>query len=264
MLYVRFCLLHSSLIVLYFHTFTYLFFFSFFLFFIFSISILVVSFFSFFFFNDTATTEIYTLSLHDALPISAGARPAAVRAGDRSRRDRRGAVLRDRDRGGGAGVPVARVGGGPSRIGRRVRPRLRLARGGAADAVRRVAVAVQGVQRQLRGGDASGIRAGASRPGAAGVGRGASAARHSWGGGAAGRVAHGGGGVSGRRGARAHLRGRLAGGGGGVAGGVCGVRGRAPRRGGGHRSCRRRGRCRECGDHSHEGGARRARQLHGA
>src|SRR2546426_6379932 len=31
----------------------------------------------FFFFNDTATTEIYTLSLHDALPISA--RRAAVR-----------------------------------------------------------------------------------------------------------------------------------------------------------------------------------------
>src|SRR5437899_7141836 len=28
-------------------------------------------FFLFFFFNDTATTEIYTLSLHDALPISA-------------------------------------------------------------------------------------------------------------------------------------------------------------------------------------------------
>ena len=26
--------------------------------------------FYFFFFNDTATTEIYTLSLHDALPIS--------------------------------------------------------------------------------------------------------------------------------------------------------------------------------------------------
>ena len=26
-------------------------------------------FLSFFFFNDTATTEIYTLSLHDALPI---------------------------------------------------------------------------------------------------------------------------------------------------------------------------------------------------
>src|SRR2546425_4353145 len=28
--------------------------------------------FYFFFFNDTATTEIYTLSLHDALPISDG------------------------------------------------------------------------------------------------------------------------------------------------------------------------------------------------
>src|SRR2546429_7136918 len=27
----------------------------------------------FFFFNDTATTEIYTLSLHDALPICTGA-----------------------------------------------------------------------------------------------------------------------------------------------------------------------------------------------
>src|SRR2546430_17114903 len=27
---------------------------------------------SFFFFNDTATTEIYTLSLHDALPIWTG------------------------------------------------------------------------------------------------------------------------------------------------------------------------------------------------
>src|SRR5215471_20244661 len=29
----------------------------------------LISFFLFFFFNDTATTEIYTLSLHDALPI---------------------------------------------------------------------------------------------------------------------------------------------------------------------------------------------------
>src|SRR3712207_9254752 len=29
----------------------------------------VSSFYYFFFFNDTATTEIYTLSLHDALPI---------------------------------------------------------------------------------------------------------------------------------------------------------------------------------------------------
>src|SRR2546430_17401280 len=30
---------------------------------------------SFFFFNDTATTEIYTLSLHDALPISRITKP---------------------------------------------------------------------------------------------------------------------------------------------------------------------------------------------
>jgi len=29
----------------------------------------VIFFLFFFFFNDTATTEIYTLSLHDALPI---------------------------------------------------------------------------------------------------------------------------------------------------------------------------------------------------
>src|SRR2546426_8420886 len=34
-------------------------------------------FFSFFFFNDTATTEIYTLSLHDALPILIGREPEA-------------------------------------------------------------------------------------------------------------------------------------------------------------------------------------------
>src|SRR2546430_9079997 len=33
----------------------------------------------FFFFNDTATTEIYTLSLHDALPISLAA-PASWRS----------------------------------------------------------------------------------------------------------------------------------------------------------------------------------------
>src|SRR3712207_8029406 len=32
--------------------------------------------FFFFFFNDTATTEIYTLSLHDALPISGDQVPA--------------------------------------------------------------------------------------------------------------------------------------------------------------------------------------------
>src|SRR6266498_1616351 len=31
--------------------------------------LILLFFFFFFFFNDTATTEIYTLSLHDALPI---------------------------------------------------------------------------------------------------------------------------------------------------------------------------------------------------
>ena len=47
------------------HTVSVDFFFLFFYFFIF----LFFLFFYFFFFNDTATTEIYTLSLHDALPI---------------------------------------------------------------------------------------------------------------------------------------------------------------------------------------------------
>src|SRR5471032_3663850 len=37
-------------------------------------------FFIFFFFNDTATTEIYTLSLHDALPISLRSHPCRGRS----------------------------------------------------------------------------------------------------------------------------------------------------------------------------------------
>src|SRR3989449_9317354 len=36
--------------------------------------------FFFFFFNDTATTEIYTLSLHDALPISERSSSASARS----------------------------------------------------------------------------------------------------------------------------------------------------------------------------------------
>src|SRR3712207_7639505 len=54
----------------------------------------------FFFFNDTATTEIYTLSLHDALPISGPrrrGRPQRARdqdRPDRARRDRRPAPRR--------------------------------------------------------------------------------------------------------------------------------------------------------------------------
>src|SRR5258707_2560791 len=34
----------------------------------------------FFFFNDTATTEIYTLSLHDALPISTASSAGCIRS----------------------------------------------------------------------------------------------------------------------------------------------------------------------------------------
>src|SRR3970282_2514525 len=45
-----------------------------------------------FFFNDTATTEIYTLSLHDALPISSGASasssPTSSRTKDAPARNR--------------------------------------------------------------------------------------------------------------------------------------------------------------------------------
>src|ERR1022692_977302 len=37
-----------------------------------SVSLCLILLFFFFFFNDTATTEIYTLSLHDALPIWCG------------------------------------------------------------------------------------------------------------------------------------------------------------------------------------------------
>src|SRR3712207_8811145 len=80
-----------------------------------------------FFFNDTATTEIYTLSLHDALPISA--------QGERvDRRRLRGARVRRRP---GArlahvvGAAARRPSGGragvdPGREGRRDRKSTRL------------------------------------------------------------------------------------------------------------------------------------------
>src|SRR2546428_1841263 len=55
--------------------------------------------FFFFFFNDTATTEIYTLSLHDALPISAAAARRRRSAGGGGwRPDRDGAGSKSRDR----------------------------------------------------------------------------------------------------------------------------------------------------------------------
>src|SRR2546422_8328359 len=56
----------------------------------------------FFFFNDTATTEIYTLSLHDALPISDRARAR------RRRPPRSPAVLPARSR--TPSIPRARAG----------------------------------------------------------------------------------------------------------------------------------------------------------
>src|SRR2546427_8898198 len=64
-----------------------------------------VRWFSFFFFNDTATTEIYTLSLHDALPISLA--PAAHRA----------RLARHVPRGGDHTAAATRRGGGrPNRM----------------------------------------------------------------------------------------------------------------------------------------------------
>src|SRR6266851_8289140 len=59
---------------------------------------LILLFFFFFFFNDTATTEIYTLSLHDALPISASARPPARSADIVADLDRVFGAPEDRDR----------------------------------------------------------------------------------------------------------------------------------------------------------------------
>src|SRR3989449_3433905 len=86
----------------------------------------------FFFFNDTATTEIYTLSLHDALPISLeprGLRVESARHGARVPRvvvalgvgtgDGRGAgrgrAHQARRRNGGGGRQTARGSLGPAR-----------------------------------------------------------------------------------------------------------------------------------------------------
>src|SRR5256885_11230941 len=64
---------------------------------------------SFFFFNDTATTEIYTLSLHDALPIWQGADDA--RREGRGRRGR--AAFRQAD---GRGLRQEQIGRAPSEL----------------------------------------------------------------------------------------------------------------------------------------------------
>src|SRR5258708_33331491 len=54
--------------------------------------------FSFFFFNDTATTEIYTLSLHDALPIYRSERHSTSRRSGCRRSGRPCETARDRRR----------------------------------------------------------------------------------------------------------------------------------------------------------------------
>src|SRR6266446_7159114 len=50
----------------------------------------------FFFFNDTATTEIYTLSLHDALPISPRPSSCSCTGAPRARRARTTTSCRSR------------------------------------------------------------------------------------------------------------------------------------------------------------------------
>src|SRR2546429_10031201 len=70
---------------------------------------------SFFFFNDTATTEIYTLSLHDALPIcplpGGGGRPSALPGRTAQRLRQRKRLHRYRDPAAvGTGPAVPRAG----------------------------------------------------------------------------------------------------------------------------------------------------------
>src|SRR2546430_10601073 len=66
----------------------------------------------FFFFNDTATTEIYTLSLHDALPISVSARRPRSWDGARHRREGHGRSAVHAGRAGAGGGTGAAVPGG--------------------------------------------------------------------------------------------------------------------------------------------------------
>src|SRR5216683_6352460 len=68
----------------------------------------------YFFFNDTATTEIYTLSLHDALPISAsgcgwGAASSSSAAAEGTRKRRSGSARGRPLRPGRAANPGASV-----------------------------------------------------------------------------------------------------------------------------------------------------------
>src|SRR5882762_3521024 len=83
--------------------------------------LLTASFF-FFFFNDPATTEIYTLSLHDALPISGcvedslrlrhGIWPRCQTSGSACGQAAAAQALFDRCPAGGIETPTGRRGGG--------------------------------------------------------------------------------------------------------------------------------------------------------
>src|SRR2546426_4796255 len=66
------------------------------------VSLISTLFHGLFFFNDTATTEIYTLSLHDALPISRGPQPLDQEGVPR------GCHPRERERAGRALHPIPR------------------------------------------------------------------------------------------------------------------------------------------------------------
>src|SRR5256885_12549852 len=64
----------------------------------------------FFFFNDTATTEIYTLSLHDALPISLANRDDLAFGAHRTRRRGERAVVGDLELQGRVGLLTVQAG----------------------------------------------------------------------------------------------------------------------------------------------------------
>src|SRR6266496_994734 len=129
--------------------------------FVFFFSSVHFSFFSLslFFFNDTATTEIYTLSLHDALPIlgarphhAAVFRPVAGLRGDVAHQVRLGPLRgrhSDRRMGYGRGLPRRHRTGYPPNVAshERSRPMNLLLRGAAIAAVLHITPAVVLVKR---------------------------------------------------------------------------------------------------------------------